>query len=70
MDGVFRASEEKAQARCSASCENFDDAGAEKTFKPGEDGCLISIDPLSWPELDLSHSGLRRASLTALAPGR
>ena len=38
MERIFRVSEEKPQARCSASCEDFDDAGAEKTSKPGEDG--------------------------------
>jgi hypothetical protein len=38
MDRIFRASKEKPQARCSASCEDFDDAGAEKTSKPGQDG--------------------------------
>jgi len=40
MDRIFRVDEEKPQARCSASCEDFDDAGAEKTSKPDEDGQL------------------------------
>jgi hypothetical protein len=38
MDRIFRASEEKPQERCSASFEDFDDAGAEKMSKPCEDG--------------------------------
>ncbi|WP_193217309.1 hypothetical protein [Hoeflea sp. EC-HK425] len=37
MDGIFPISEERSQARCSASCEDFDDAGAEKASRPGED---------------------------------
>jgi hypothetical protein len=38
MESIFHASEEKPQARCSASCEDFNEAGAEKTSKPGKDG--------------------------------
>jgi hypothetical protein len=42
----FRVSEEKPQARCSASCEDFDEAGAEKTSKPGEMVCSSNNHPL------------------------
>jgi hypothetical protein len=37
MDRIFRVSQERLQARSSALWENFDDADAEKTSRPGED---------------------------------
>jgi len=37
MDRIFRVSQEIPQARCNASCEDFDDADAEKTSRSGED---------------------------------
>jgi len=46
MGRIFRVSEEKPQVRCSASCEDFDDAGAEKTSKPGEDGQFDQKKPI------------------------
>jgi hypothetical protein len=47
MDRIFRVSEEKPKARCSASCEDFDDAGAEKTSKSGEDGQFDQKQPIT-----------------------
>ena len=46
MDRIFRVSEEKPQARCSASREDFDDAGAKKTSKPGEIGQFDQKQPV------------------------
>jgi hypothetical protein len=45
MDRVFRVSKEKPQARSRAYCEGFDDAGAEKTCKPGGAGSQAKINP-------------------------
>ncbi|MCZ4291165.1 hypothetical protein [Hoeflea alexandrii] len=40
MDRIIRVRREKQQVRYSALCEDSDDAGAEMTSKPYEDGQL------------------------------
>lgn len=62
MDRVFRVSKENPQARCRAYCEGFDDAGAEKTYKPGGAGSQAKTNPLQSSGLGLLRPGLRRVS--------
>lgn len=43
MGWIFRVSKKEPQGRCRASCKDFDDAGADKTPKPGGAGSQTKI---------------------------
>jgi hypothetical protein len=52
------------------SCEDFDEAGAEKTAKPEGDNSLINKNKLPLFYLGLSRPGRRRTKLTVFTPQR
>ncbi|MEX0955968.1 MAG: hypothetical protein WDZ83_12240 [Rhizobiaceae bacterium] len=70
MAGIFRAGEEKPQARYEYRARILTKPGAEKHANPVAANQLMKNDKLQSFQLGLSASGQRRARLTVPAPRR